>query len=108
MHCGITSNCKSHLLTFTSGNISNITFRHNKALNIYANLSFVTEITCVREIGCLKMFEREVKALRQCRDPSVFCKVTSPKTSEIVQHFNIYSRDKKHSGLGSLQKERGR
>ena len=39
-----------------------------------------------------KMFERKVTAAPR-RDRSVFCKVTSPKTSEIEEHFTFSKKN---------------
>ena len=50
------------------------------------------------------MFERNVTAAPR-RDRSVFCKVTSPKTSEIEEHFTF---SKKHSGFARQEVDKGR
>ena len=61
-------------------------------------ISFVIEIFFVRETERLKMFERKVTTSDR-RDLSVFCKVTSPKTSEIEQHFKFTGETKNTQDL---------
>ena len=61
-------------------------------------ISFVIEIFFVRETESLKMFERKVTTSDR-RDLSVFCKVTSPKTSEIEQHFKFTGATKNTQDL---------
>ena len=61
-------------------------------------ISFVIEIFFVRETESLKMFERKVTTSAR-RDLSVFCKVTSPKTSEIEQHFKFTGATKNTQDL---------
>ena len=51
------------------------------------------DLLCEREIFFvrerLKIFERKVRAASGCWDRSIFCKVTSPKTSEIERRFKF-------------------
>ena len=61
-------------------------------------ISFVIEIFFVRETERLKMFERKVTTSAR-RDLSVFCKVTSPKTSEIEEHFKFTGATKNTQDL---------